>query len=136
MRNEPGDRWSSSAGADVYTAIARKPVALGPWNGGLHETGEHIARWDPARVLAECESKRLIVDLHQLIPADGGWQCFTCARVDESGWSIPAPSEGEACRTLALLALPQVPARVGARREPKNWGGRAAPAGNTGEGGG
>lgn len=27
--------------------------------------GEHIARWDPARVLAEVEAKRLLLDLHK-----------------------------------------------------------------------
>lgn len=33
--------------------------------GGVQEAdGTHIARWDPARVLAECEAKRLIVGLH------------------------------------------------------------------------
>ena len=29
--------------------------------------GDHIARWDPARVLAECEAKRRIIELC------GGW---------------------------------------------------------------
>lgn len=33
------------------------------WEG--QERGEHIARWDPARVLAECEAKRRIVSHHQ-----------------------------------------------------------------------
>lgn len=29
------------------------------------EDAEHIARWDPTRVLAECEAKRRIVELHR-----------------------------------------------------------------------
>jgi hypothetical protein len=34
-------------------------------SGEVHGTGgEHIARWDPARVLAECEAKRRIVDVY------------------------------------------------------------------------
>jgi len=47
-------------------------VVIGPFRGGLHMTGkaterrngvvaQHIARHDPARVLAECEAKRWIV---------------------------------------------------------------------------
>ena len=47
-------------------------VVIGPFRGGLHMTGkaterrngvvaQHIARHDPARVLAECAAKRLIL---------------------------------------------------------------------------
>jgi Family of unknown function (DUF6221) len=36
------------------------------WIGG-GEACEHAARWDPARVLAECDAKRRIVELY------GGW---------------------------------------------------------------
>jgi hypothetical protein len=37
--------------------------ATGPWGGGIDdETAEHIARWDPARVLAEVDAKRRILD--------------------------------------------------------------------------
>lgn len=35
----------------------------GPSSGANRAT--HIARWDPARVLAECESKRRIVELYR-----------------------------------------------------------------------
>jgi len=33
-------------------------VAIGPWGGNIGPAAPHIARWDPARVLAECEAKR------------------------------------------------------------------------------
>lgn len=36
--------------------------ACAPWDA------EHIAHWNPARVLAECEAKRRIVELHQSWP--------------------------------------------------------------------
>lgn len=54
------------------------------------EDAKHIARHDPARVLADVEAKRRIVDLH---PNMLGW-CQGCA------------SEAYPCRTLTLLALP------------------------------
>ena len=62
----------------------------------------HIARHDPARVLAECEAKRRIVDLHA--PSSQGAHCCT----DPEG---PAYGEvmhygGAPCLTLSLLALP------------------------------
>lgn len=52
----------------------------------------HILRWEPARVLAECEAKRRIVEIHQ-IGND------PCDEHDASMRSIP-------CETLQLLALP------------------------------
>jgi hypothetical protein len=49
----------------------------------------HIARWDPARVLAECEAKRRIVELvlDRPIRDHGDCKC-------------------ESCWTLRLVALP------------------------------
>ena len=66
----------------------------------------HIARHDPARVLAEVEAKRQIMGLHPVI---GGWEdedghdrglgCECCGHSEEysdrGGW----------CETLRLLAL-------------------------------
>lgn len=38
------------------------------------DQGEHIARHDPARVLAECEAKRRIVEVARYAPEGaGGW---------------------------------------------------------------
>jgi hypothetical protein len=55
---------------------------------GYEQSATHIARWDPARVLAECESKRMIVAEHP-----GTEACACCDYL--------AP-----CPTLRLLALP------------------------------
>lgn len=70
-------------------------------------TGEHIARHDPARVLAEVAAKRAIVELHGLHPnchADiDGPDYLICAichdyrRHDAARWP---------CATLRALALP------------------------------
>jgi hypothetical protein len=72
------------------------------WNGtyqGLH-AAEHIARHDPARVLAEVEARRRIIDEHEV--TDQG--CETCGNYDPTGlheYRTDGP-----CTTLRLLALP------------------------------
>ena len=70
---------------------------------------EHIARHDPARVLAEVDAKRRIIDEHMPTPVDAvAWEddqaapfgCRTCAFSSEEGvrgWGY--------CLTLRLLAL-------------------------------
>ena len=37
-------------------------IAAGPWGGDLFEIGVHMARHDPARVLAEIAAKRRLLD--------------------------------------------------------------------------
>lgn len=79
-------------------------------DGGLRTLdARHIARWDPARALAEVAATRRIIDLH----SDGGSSqgytesgydvmqhaCETCGSFGEYG--VPWP-----CPTLRLLALP------------------------------
>jgi len=61
-----------------------------------HARARHIARHDPARVLADCEAKRRIVGLHERRP---DWpDCQECGdRDDIKPWP---------CSTLRLLALP------------------------------
>ncbi len=63
------------------------------------EIGEHIARWDPARVLAEVEAKRRIIDEHE--PLQNGC-CDTCCEDGPYGDS----NQAWPCRTVRLLALP------------------------------
>jgi Family of unknown function (DUF6221) len=59
----------------------------------------HIARHDPARVLAEVEAKRAILDEHNL-SYEGSRECYSCS--DKRGDDIePYP-----CPTVRLLALP------------------------------
>lgn len=69
----------------------------------IHEIDEitpalpHIAHWDPARVLAECETKRRIIEL----PARNH-ECSTYdhhGEIDHCTWVI------DDCSTLLLLAL-------------------------------
>lgn len=74
----------------------------------------HIARHDPARVLAECEAKRQIVELHpiyhgpRLLAVDSSRTDFACERCHATS-AIDSESVIEAlgwCETLRFLALP------------------------------
>lgn len=65
----------------------------------------HIAQWDPTRVLAECAAKRAILGLHGPVK-DDGWLsgsahdylwCGSCGSIDDS----PEPHP---CDTLKALA--------------------------------
>jgi hypothetical protein len=59
---------------------------------------DHIARHDPARVLADCAAKRAIVELHT-----GGHECSI------TGDHCRYIHEFETCDTLRLLAAPFAP---------------------------
>ena len=62
---------------------------------------DHVARHDPARVLAECEVKRRIVEEHPMDfnTADEEWVCLCCEGSGGSGQPWP-------CVTMCLLTLP------------------------------
>lgn len=71
--------------------------------GGLG-IAPHVARHDPARVLAECEAKRSIVKLHYPLDDDPEPFCWNC---DEERWP---------CGTMVALASPYAD-RPGFREE-------------------
>jgi hypothetical protein len=63
VAREAGDdslRWRSE-GPERNLVDEIRTIAIAPYEGELHEA-EHIARWDPARVLAEVEAKRRVLD--------------------------------------------------------------------------
>jgi hypothetical protein len=62
-------------------------------------SAEHIARWDPARVLAEVEAKRRILDLHEQAVPDGHDQMGYRFACEHCAQTTPCP-------TLRLLAQP------------------------------
>lgn len=72
-------------------------LSLSPHVGHIHERvqGEHVIRWHPARVLAECEAKRRIVAQHR--PGKEGDTCEMCTSggPDAQGWP---------CDTVRYLA--------------------------------
>jgi hypothetical protein len=77
LPSHSGDMWPSASDAD------------------------HITRWDPARVLADCEGKQQIVRMHRGIhvcPYDsGGYTDFTDDDDEHPGYRL--------CPTLIALAL-------------------------------
>jgi hypothetical protein len=66
--------WVVDAPGAVWSSHGRFPVA-GPPPGHMWFTGDHLARWDPARVLAECDAKRRVMDaaLDDAEDRDGEW---------------------------------------------------------------
>ena len=78
---------------------------------------EHIVRHDPARVLAECEAKRRIVELHApVIPVSpfskcghpGCDQSHSEKRLPPACPTCPTSDVDGACETLYTLAIPYV----------------------------
>lgn len=81
-----------------FFADLRRPAA--------RERGKHIARWDPARVLAECAAKRRIVEAHQSTSGaytDETPETAVCCSECGSPLDNPVPWP---CPTLRLVALP------------------------------
>lgn len=65
---------------------------------------QFVSRFDPARVLAECDNKRRIIAMHKARGVQGV-EVWTCRRCDHA----PVPWDNYItwpCPTLRLLALP------------------------------
>jgi hypothetical protein len=79
------DRWNVEARG---AGVAHRDVAVDRAGGACARAdAAHIAHWDPARVIAECDARRRIVQLQQ-----------SDLRDDPQDW--------EADEVLRLLALP------------------------------
>lgn len=85
--------------------------------GGLNAPAHHhMASWDPARVLAECDSKRRIIEMHK--PESWmSWDddaevetekqyCLRCATGASCSCCLEEKDQVWPCDTLKLLALP------------------------------
>jgi hypothetical protein len=98
--DEQSDVWTASpprASYERYTVVDYLDdgvVVVTPENADADGVGQHIAEWDPARVLREIDAKRRILVEHAL----NGWVCTTC---DNGEVEQVFP-----CLTLRLLALP------------------------------
>lgn len=62
LRSSDGadDRWVQSWG-NASTRSLGSPVAVGALDGNMGNAARHVVRWDPARVMDECEAKYLTV---------------------------------------------------------------------------
>ena len=101
--------WHPSDESDEVLAVDGITVADGfaLSSRQLRATTEHIARHDPARVLAEVEAKRRILEIHKVV---GGWEDEDGQDIglgcDECGYSAEYSDRGGWCETVRLLALP------------------------------
>ena len=96
-RERSGGGWIVTGRTDPHL------VATFDDYGFDRRTPYHIARHDPARVLAEVTAKRQIVQLHE----GGGHECAVFDRhgaIDYCYYVL----EGDACSTLRLLAMSYV----------------------------
>ncbi|MEW2250411.1 DUF6221 family protein [Streptomyces sp. NPDC006975] len=95
--------WRPSEESDEVLAVDGVTVADGFALSGrqLRATTEHIARHDPARVLAEVGARRHLIELHQerLEQGYGTDFCAECGFGEVGRQYYP-------CQTLRLLALP------------------------------
>lgn len=140
VARECGDygRWRVTS--DGYLADDAGVQAIGPWDTSVGDV-EHIARWDPKRVLdevtlerADIDAKRAILDLHAPQPTGyvdgvyyhgeaGQLQCEHCAEQchSHSGVSCDMPDAPWPCPTVRLLAQPYA-GRPGWREEWRDQG--------------
>lgn len=104
--------WTLDAAPDGTWYVDPGPDADDIGGINLHEPAEHIARWDPKRVLAEIQAKRQLLDLHHVC-CDSTWctnkGCATCGSKDGGFNAWP-------CTTLRALAQPYA-SRDGWREE-------------------
>jgi hypothetical protein len=105
LRNHEADYWMiTDATGEVVVYDEGTPT---------DSEAEHITRHDPARVLAEVEAKRELIDEHaeyewaETIESEpvGQGLCRKCADWDNVDYDGP-PHEPYPCDTLRLLALP------------------------------
>jgi hypothetical protein len=64
----------------------------------------HVARWDPARALAEVEATRRILADHEAMPVGDRVFCRRCGEPPQ--WGFDATTVDFPCPTLLALALP------------------------------
>jgi len=112
--HNPSKQWLGPEEFEAYDRTKGEEfVGYGgphPFTGCIAATGpadnrqsmadaEHIARWHPARVLAEGDTKRRIIEQHHR----SGVTCPRCSLGTEDGQVV---FERDPCETLRALALP------------------------------
>ena len=89
------------ADAPFFLSVVELDQDAEPNAEWLSDRIAHVSRWDPARVLAECEAKLLIVrehPRHGWLP-EGRDECAQCGCADDNAVDWP-------CLTLKALTLP------------------------------
>ena len=99
-------RWGEERDAEVASSQGRVALLDHDRNGDLN--AEHVARWDPARVLAEVEAKRKIMAeaFHHAATIDSEWGC--CHDAEEIEQGMCPDQRPDELALLRLLARPYV----------------------------
>jgi hypothetical protein len=93
--------WTENA------VVVSPATTIGPQG---QSDADHIARWDPARVLAECEAKRRLVELHAIqVERDRQSPFDPATGAERSEWAVDLYCDvcgwvSVACDTLHALA--------------------------------
>lgn len=100
-------QWSASWHQDDFVSEVRDDenagtVAHVPNLGDL----THIARHDPARVLAEVDAKRRMLTVHKRDTTYSFSGCITCDAGDNSCGCMGGSAYEYQCETLRVIALP------------------------------
>lgn len=84
---------------DMCAHIGSADTEIQIYDEGGHSItqAQHITLNDPAAVLADIASKRLILSMHA--PSASGYECIPCVELDADGYPIPWP-----CPTMRALA--------------------------------
>lgn len=103
-----------SGQADPESGWGYMDHALTPHVGIIHEAvqAEHIIRWHPARVLAECAAKRAIISRHKPDRILENWywsrrRCAECGKEWHKWLNNDVPTDigpEQGCPTLRALA--------------------------------
>jgi hypothetical protein len=114
------DEWDA-VGSAVDDEIGRSNwevvgIARPPTAPAAKAISQHIARWDPARVLAEVEAKRAMLDVILAYEAkiDGEWGC--CHSADAIGAGRCPEIDPNEIHAIRVLAQPYA-GREGWREE-------------------
>jgi hypothetical protein len=120
-REASGDPWVTgrskgyeySRPGDVYAiAYDGTPARIAQGTGcgpdiSAEQSSEHIARHDPARVLADVAAKRQILELHDHAAKGAMWcQHWDANAFDDRGEQGAWVTEEPLCQTVRLVALP------------------------------
>lgn len=111
--------WVSGSGNDHLVETVVYGQAVWPsgnlthacdteYSGRRIPNAAHIARHDPARVVADVDAKRRVIDLHSPVTLRGGAgaKYFDTTTVCRSCEPPQFPEHAFPCPTLRLLALP------------------------------
>ncbi|MDQ3577454.1 MAG: DUF6221 family protein [Actinomycetota bacterium] len=112
METGETDEWRCDEVGGAVRTVRTPPFGLSDViaQSDIHAPAVHIARWDPARVLADVEAKRRTLSEHAPVEsgaATGGYLCRVCLNpATTGGWAEDWYPQTHPCQTVRLLALP------------------------------